>query len=190
VPVPKDWREMMADHARLLEKRTGHGVAEWNERVAARGAVTEPELRAWLGTQGVTGYPQNLLVFEKFGYPDFLTASADELIDAQYADRPQLRPVLAAILLVIGGLDGAVVQARKTKISLTTPKRKFAECAATTRTRVDLFLRIDGEKPSGRLRDAAPREGDVMNLKVALTDPTDVDDEVARALHRAFEANC
>lgn len=179
----------MADHARLIEERTGHGVAQWNERVAASGAATEPELRDWLVAHGVTGYPQNLLVFERFGYPDFLTASADELIDAQYADRPGLRPVLDAVLLAVGGLDGVVVQARKTKVTLTTPKRKFAELTATTRTRVDLFLRIDGAVPSGKLRDAAPREGDVMNLKVALSEPADVDDEVARALRHAFEAS-
>ena len=38
-----------------------------------------------------SGYPQMLLVMERFGYPDFLLASADELIDGQYADRPELR---------------------------------------------------------------------------------------------------
>jgi hypothetical protein len=29
----------------------------------------------------VTGYAQQLLVMERFGYPDFLTVTADELID-------------------------------------------------------------------------------------------------------------
>jgi hypothetical protein len=127
---------------------------------------------------------------ERFGYPDFLTASADELIDGQYADRPGLRPILNSVLVAVGGFDGVDVQARKTKISLMTPRRKFAEVAPTTRTRVDLFLRIDAESPSGSLADAAPRPGDVMNLKVGLAGPEDVDDEVAGALHRAFVANC
>ena len=35
---------------------------------------------------------------ERFGYPDFLLATADELIEKQYADRPQLRPVYDAII--------------------------------------------------------------------------------------------
>lgn len=36
----------------------------------------------------MTGYARSLLVMERFGYPDFLRASGDELIDGQYADRP------------------------------------------------------------------------------------------------------
>jgi hypothetical protein len=28
---------------------------------------------------------------ERFGYPDFFIASANDLVDGQYADRPQLR---------------------------------------------------------------------------------------------------
>jgi len=57
--------------------------------------------RAWLAGQGVTGYGQALLVWERFGYPDFLTAEADELIAGQYTDRPQLRPVLDAVLAAL-----------------------------------------------------------------------------------------
>src|SRR5580704_10633914 len=133
---------MMADHARLLEERTGHGLAEWNKRVASSGAHTEDAVRQWLESQGVTGHPMNLLVMERFGYPEFLLASADDLIDGQYADRPQLRAVLDAVLLAIAPLPGAEVQARKTKVTLVTPKRKFAEVVPTTKTRVDLFLRI------------------------------------------------
>jgi hypothetical protein len=173
-----------------LEERTGHGLAEWNRRVAQSGAETEEALRAWLEAQGVSGHPQSLLVMERYGYPEFLTVSADELMEGQYADRPDLRPVLDAIIVLVSGLPGAHVQARKTKISLMTPKRKFAEVAPTTKTRVDLFLRLDGEQPSGRLIDAAPRQGDVMNLKVGLATPDQVDAEVEAALHRAFGANC
>jgi hypothetical protein len=39
---------------------------------------------------------------EQFGYPDFLLSSANELIDAQYADRPHLRPILEAIIEAAG----------------------------------------------------------------------------------------
>jgi hypothetical protein len=34
-----------------------------------------------------------LRVMKRFGYPDFLLATSDELVDGQYADRLQLRPV-------------------------------------------------------------------------------------------------
>ena len=44
-------------------------------------------------------------------------ASADELIVGQYADRPQLRPVLDAILATLSALDPGTVQARKTLVA-------------------------------------------------------------------------
>jgi hypothetical protein len=68
------------------------------------------------------------------GYPDFLTAESGELIDGQYADRPQLRPILDAVLAMLPALGPVTVQARKTIVSLVTPRRTFAVVQATTRT--------------------------------------------------------
>jgi hypothetical protein len=93
VPPPKSWKEMRDWAAQLLQSRTGQDVAAWNRRVAEAGPPDEQAFRAWLEGQGVTGYGQALLVSERFGYPDFLPAEADELIEGQYSDRPQLRPV-------------------------------------------------------------------------------------------------
>ena len=82
----RDWQGMQAMSARLLKERTGADVETWNQRIKAEGFTTEQDLRAWLTAQGVTGYAQSLLVMERFGYPDFLLASADELIQGQYED--------------------------------------------------------------------------------------------------------
>ena len=78
-------------------------------------------------------------------------ASADELIAGQYIDRPHLRPVLDAVLTALPALGPATVQARKTCVSLVTPRRVFAVIQATTKSRVDLGLRLDHERPGGRL---------------------------------------
>lgn len=92
-----DWQEMNKMSARLLQERTGEDVNTWNQRVQAEGFSDEKALRAWLTEQGVTGYAQTLLVMERFGYPAFLLASADELIEGQYGDRADLRPIFEAI---------------------------------------------------------------------------------------------
>src|SRR5262249_12507377 len=86
----RDWQGRPAMADRLLKERTGADVDTWNQRIKMEGFTEEHQLRAWLTAQGVTGYAQSLLVMERFGYPDFLLASADELIQGQYADRPQL----------------------------------------------------------------------------------------------------
>jgi hypothetical protein len=144
--------------ARLLKERTGADVETWNQRIKAEGFNNEQELRAWLTAHGVTGYAQSLLVMERFGYPDFLLASADALIQGQYADRPQLRPILDAIIDAAAGLGEVVVQTRKTYVSLVTLRRTFARVQPTTKHRVDLGLRLAGQQPGGRLQPSKIHE--------------------------------
>ena len=187
VPPLKSWKEMREWAASLLRSRTGQDVAAWNRRVAAAGLGDEQALRAWLDSQGVTGYGQALLVWERFGYPDFLTAEADELIAGQYADRPQLRPVLDAVLAALPAVGPATVQARKTFVSLVTPRRTFAVIQATTKTRVDLGLRLEHERPGGRL--LAARDLGAATVRIPLTRPEDVDAEVLGWLRRAYTEN-
>jgi hypothetical protein len=102
----RDWRRRSAWIADLLKRRTGDDLESWTTRVDAGAFLDESSLRAWLTEQGVTGYPQQMLVMERVGYPAFLLASTDELIDGQYADRPQLRPILDAVLAAAGGGAG------------------------------------------------------------------------------------
>lgn len=186
-PPLRSWKEMRDHAARLLYSRTGQDVATWNRRAAVVGLPDEQALRAWLDSQGVTGYGQALLVWERFGYPDFLTAEAAELIAGQYTDRPQLRPVLDAVLAALPTVGPATVQARKTLISLVTPRRIFAVIQATTKSRVDLGLRLDHQSPGGRLLPA--RDLGAATVRIPLTRPEDVDAEVLGWLRRAYREN-
>ena len=126
----RGWQSMKDMSARLLQERTGMDVATWNQRIRDGHLKDEQTLRAWLTAHGVTGYAQSLLVWERFGYPDFLQSSANELIQGQYADRPQLRPIFEAILNAAAGLGDVTIQARKTYVSLVTARRTFARVQA------------------------------------------------------------
>ena len=94
----RDWQQNRAMWIRILEESTGEGLDIWNERIRREGFRDEQSLRAWLKGQGLTGYAESLLVMERFGYPEFITASADKLIQDQYADRPHLQPLFDAIV--------------------------------------------------------------------------------------------
>jgi hypothetical protein len=183
-----DWNRNRDMWIRVLEKQTGEGLEHWNERVRKENMKDEESLRVWLKSQGVTGYAETLLVMERFGYPDFLTASADELIDAQYADRPHLRPIYDAIIDAVMGMGEIGIQARKTYVSLLTPRRTFARVQPTTKNRVDVGLRIEGQKPGGLLRPSTIHE--TMKLQISLTSVDEVDSEVLRWLHLAYDENC
>jgi hypothetical protein len=189
-PVMRTWQPMREWMASLVEKRSGQGVEHWKRRIDERHVTDEPALRRWLTDQGVTGYGQTLLVWERFGYPRYMTAGVDDLIGRQYADRPQLKPVCDAILSALPDVSPViVVQARKTYISLVSERRTFAVVQATTKNRVDLGLRLAGAKPAGRLQPGRGVGNGTMSVKIALASPDDLDADALRWLKRAFEEN-
>jgi Domain of unknown function (DUF5655) len=183
----RDWKSMQDLSARLLQERTGENVATWNRRIAKEQLNDEKSLRAWLTKQGVTGYAQSLLVMERFGYLDFLLASADDLIDGQYADRPQLRPIFDALIETAASLGEVTIQTRKTYVSLVTPRRTFARIQPTTKSRVDLGLRLEGHQPGGRLNPSKIHE--TMRLQISLASVDDIDSEVLNWLQEAYDQN-
>jgi len=183
----RDWQGMKDMSARLLKERTGEGVDAWNRRIKRERLDDEEALRAWLTKQGVTGYAQSLLVMERFGYPDFFLATADELIDGQYADRPMLRPIFDAIIDAASGLGKVTIQARKTYVSLVSQRRTFARIQPTTKDRVDLGLRLEGRKPGGRLQPSRIQE--TMRVQIGLRAPDEVDSEVLGWLQKAYDEN-
>jgi hypothetical protein len=186
----RDWRERNQWIADLLKKRTGDDVETWNGRIRAANLADEASLRAWLAERDVTGYPQMMLVMERFGYPPWLVASADDLIDGQYRDRPELRPILEAILTRLASLGPVTVQARKGYVSLVTPKRTFAAVQPTTKRRVDLGLRLADQPFAGRIESAATMgSSSMVTHRIALTSVDQVDDEVESWLQRAYEEN-
>jgi len=189
MPEMRTWQGMRDQIHRQLERQTGEGVEAWNRKIKAARPADEPALRAWLKERDITGYPAMLLAWETFGYPDFLTASADELVAAQYADRPDLRPVFDAVIAAVSAFGGAEIQARKTYVSLVTPRRTFGIVQASTKKRVDVGLRLDGVEPQGRLLPAKSLGNDAITRRVALESVEDLDDEALEWIRRAYEAN-
>ena len=181
------WEAMKHMSSRLLRERTGEDVDTWNRRIEKENLNDEQQLRSWLSKQGVTGYAQSLLVWERFGYPDFMLASADELIQGQYADRPQLRQILDAIIAAASGLGPVTIQARKTYVSLVSSRRTFARVKPTTKDRVDLGLRLRGIQPGGRLQPSKIQES--MPLQISFTTPGEVDSEAIAWLQQAYDQN-
>jgi Domain of unknown function (DUF5655) len=184
----RDWSRNRQMWVGVLENRTGQGVDHWLQRIEQAGIPDESGLRAWLAQRGVTGYAQSLLVMERFGYPDFVVSSARELIDGQYRDRGGLRPIYERVVSAALKLGEVAIQARKTYVSLVTPRRTFARVQPTTRQRVDLGLRLEGQKPGGRLQPSKIHE--TMQLQIGLASVAEVDHEVVRWLKRAYEENC
>lgn len=186
MPQPHDWSANRAMWIRVLERSTGEGLEAWKRRIRRKRFADPRTLRAWLTERGVLGYAQGLLMLERFGYPAFLRASGDGLIDAQYTHRPHLRPVFDAVVASALELGDVTLRARRRYVSLVSPRRTFARLQPAG-NRVDLGLRLERRKPVGRLRLAGIHEA--MRLRIPLATPEDVDGEVIGWLRRAYEEN-
>ena len=77
-------------------------------------------------------------------------------------------------------------QARGTLVSLVSPRRTFALLKPTTKSRVDLGLRLDTTQPGGLL---PARDLGQATVRIALTNPGEVDDEVQAWLTKADDEN-
>jgi hypothetical protein len=187
---PRTWQEMRDQQIAWLIERTGEGLDAWNARIVEQDFEDQASLRRWLTEQGVTGYPQMLLVMERFGYPDYLRATADDLIEGQYADRQQLRPILDAIFALLPGIGDVEVQARKTYVALLTPRRTFAAVQPTTRSRIDLGVRLSPrQEPTARLERARNFGQSSVTHIIRLGTPEAVDEEVEDWLRKAYQVN-
>ncbi len=187
---PRSWQEMREQEIKWLIERTGEGLETWNKRVLESGKTDEASLRKWLSEKGVTGYPTMLLVMERFGYPDYLLTSAEDLIENQYADRPATRPIYDALLALLPEIGEIDVQARKTYIAFLTPQRTFSALVPATKTRSDLGLRLPAaQEATGRLEVARNFPQSSVTHKIGLTSTDDLDHEVVGWLKASYAEN-
>ena len=182
----RDWQQNREMWIRALEKQTRENLDTWNKRIREGSIANESDLRDWLSERGVTGYARSLLVMERFGYPDFLLATAEELIDRQYAKRPHLRPIYDEIITAAERCGKIIIQTRKTYVSLVAPRRTFARVQPTS-TRLVLGFRLASLNPSGRLEPSGIHH--TMHLQVGLTSPDEVNAEVQHWLELAYQEN-
>jgi hypothetical protein len=164
-------------------------VVWWAEQGRAAGLANDAELRAWMrDAHGITGYAQYAVSWKMFGYPDFMLRDADELLDAQYANHPELRTIANALLAWAAETEGVEIQLRKGYVSLHSARRKFAQITRANNSCVDVTLRIDAPA-EGRLEAVKVREGNFFARRIRLRDEAAIDDEVLAYLARALHQN-
>ena len=182
------WQSMVEQCEAILVRRTGTSSTDWAQRLQDEQITDQRAARDWLTAQGVGGRGQDAVIWAAFGLPEYFTASGDELLDAQYADRPALRPIADAVFAAVADWPGLAFQARKTYVALRTPRRMFAQVVPATKSRVDVRLRLE-VPASERVEVLAPRRDQPLDRRVRLAAAEEVDDEVVELLRQAFTAS-
>ena len=178
------------DMIEAIEGLTGRSADAWIDALGAAGLAdaAHAERRAWLIEQGV-GYNHTGAILWWMKNRDAVRAGGDELIERQYAGaKAALRPVYERVAPLIEGLGDDVVRGlRGTYVSFGRPKQ-FALVQPSTRTRVDVGLRLPGAETTERLLDAGSFGSGTITHRVALTAPEDFDAELEGWLRDAYAA--
>ena len=112
--------------------------------------------------------------------------SGDQLITDQYKGKENLKPVYDKIIAEISKFGKDIeIAPKKAAVSLRR-KRQFALVQPTTKTRVDLGLKLKNKEVSGRLGNSGPF-GTMCTHRVKIEDPSGVDKEVVSWLKEAYE---
>jgi hypothetical protein len=182
--------QMGAAIARNMKEKTGRSLEEWAELTRAEGPKTWKERVDWLKTYYRLGHIQAQFVAWEVDKPkDYVPPTPGELLAAQYAgSKAGLRPIYDRLVEAVRSLgDDTRLDPRNTMVSLIR-KRQFGLIQPSTRTRVDLGLRLPGIDPTERLQPAGNLGSDLITHRVALTSPEDVDEELLGWLRAAYDA--
>jgi hypothetical protein len=164
-----------------LPTSTGKDLTEWISILQASGLEKDGDMVALLkGEHAVShGFANFIaLMYRNQGGPE-----GDDLIEKQYAAKPNLRPIYDAIANVVSdfGPDVDIVP-KQASISLRRSKQ-FALVSAATKTRVDVGINLKGEPGTERLKAA----GGMCTHSVGVTDVEQVDAELVGWLREAYD---
>lgn len=199
--MAKSPEEMVESMIANLTEKTGKGLEEWIAIVHGSGMEKHGQQVSFLKkTYGIGhGYanlvahkareagPGGGLVPPSFASGGGGEAALDALVDAQYSGaKAELRPWYEAILVAVRGFgDDVEVAIKKTYVSLRR-KRQFALLQPSTKTRLDVGLRLDGVEPAGRL-EASGSFNSMVSHRVRVESLADVDDELVALLQAAYD---
>jgi hypothetical protein len=175
--------------ARMPEK-TGKSLDEWVRLLQATGLATEKQRRDWLKATHQVGTNYAMLIAQHSVGKNRLTDYEDgeTLVEAMFVGKEGLRPIYDR-LLRLGKSLGKDVKACPCKTIVPLYRNHvFAQLKPSTKTRVDLGLALKDEPAGGRLLDTGGRaKGDRITHRIAVAAPAEIDDEVKRWLHKAYE---
>ena len=185
--MPKSVDEMAASLTRNLEEKTGKSIEEWVRIARQSGETRHMKILKYLqDNHDLTyGYANTIATMARVPEGE-APKTGDNLVDAQYSQKESLRPIYDAIIEGISGFgDDIEISPKKSYVSIRRSKQ-FALVQPSTRTRVDIGIKIKDCEPTGRL-EAAGSWNSMVSHRVRLTDVHQVDDELLGWLRLGYD---
>lgn len=169
----------------LLEK-TGKSLEEWVKIVKKESFEKHGEIIKFLKSEhGFThGYAN--FVAHKARKSDAASNDADELLKNQYAKKEHLKPIYEKLKKEISKFSKDIEFIPKKASVSVKRKYQFVLIQPSTKTRIDLGLKLKGKDTTDRLESSGPF-GSMCTHRVQITDISQVDDELIAWIKEAYE---
>lgn len=187
--MAQDPQSATASMIRNLEEKTGKTMDQWADIVNRSGLEKHKQRLDFLKSEhGLTHGYANLVVHYAKGHPSFTGQGAapadDSLIESWFRGKEAVRPIYDALMERVTALGEVELAPKKAYMSLRA-KTQFAIVQASTKSRLDLGLKLPGRAVTDRLEKSGSFNS-MVSHRVRLTDPSDVDGEVKGWLVDAF----
>jgi hypothetical protein len=164
-----------------LPGSTGKSLTEWFAILQDANLEKHGDMMTLLkGEHGVShGFANFIaLMFRNQGGPE-----GDDLIEKQYAAKPNLRPIYDAIVSAVSDFGPDVdIAPKQASVSLRRSKQ-FALISPATKSRVDVGINLKGDPGTERLKAV----GGMCTHSVGVTAVEQVDDELLGWLRDAYD---
>lgn len=166
-----------------MPEKTGKSLREWKAVLKNKDFTKHSEAVNFLKKEhGVTHGFANTIVSlsrQKANAPD-------DLVSNQYKGKEILVPIYKAIIAIVSNFgDDVKITPKKTEVSLDRNK-KFAVIRPSTKSRIDLGLKLKGKPITERLENSGPF-GTMCTHRVRLTMVNEIDAELKAWLKEAYE---
>ncbi|MGQ8364206.1 DUF5655 domain-containing protein [Glaciecola sp. 1036] len=168
----------------LLEK-TGLSLAQWKVELAKLPFTKHGEYMKYLKSElGISHGYANFITL-KFREADAGSSQDSELVSNQYKGKENLKPIFDLLTAKITELGSNVeVVPKKSAVSFRV-KRQFALIQPSTKTRIDLGLKLNDVEHQGRLETSGPF-GTMCTHRVQLTNLDQIDEQLLQWIKLAY----
>lgn len=170
-----------------LENNTGKSLAEWITIAQGSGFEKHGQIVKYLkAEQGLTHGFANMVTL-KARETAVSPKTDDDLVDNQYSNKENLRPIYDTLISAISQFgDDVVIAPKKAYVSLRRNKQ-FGLVQPSTKTRVDVGVNLGNVAADGRLEQSGSFNS-MVSHRVRLSTADDVNDELIGWLRQAYEA--
>ena len=166
-----------------MPEKTGKSLDEWKKILKSKSFEKHSEGVNYLKSeyQVTHGFANTIVTLSK----EDQNTSAD-LVESQYKGKENLIPIYKELIKYLKSLGSdVIITPKKGSVSIIR-KRQFVLIKPSTKTRIDLGLKMKDKPITNRLENSGPF-GTMCTHRVKLTESTEIDTELKGWIKEAYE---